>query len=353
MGEAQRVLPGLPREWEQVVGQARDYAEMALRKTREFTPEVVARFGVEVIYDLTYRTLIGATLSVSRPSLWHWESGQNARGRQALILLDSGMPDPGQVRSDGYMAPIPGPAIPRLRRFPSLLDKVFRTGVVSEHEWTNKPLRLLFTYLWAMDSIRPPVASMRVAAEIINETFSMPTVVGVELGHSVGAQTLAAWLHHDVHTDGDIFTGDGPCIVDEYEAHAVVLNIPCQRLICYVTDLMDGTHFDRRLVDLYWNHRNWGTPADLVRDYLDYAASYLRPGGLLIVLGDVEDSVHHQAVDLIGHNDGFRSHVLRRGKVRLDTVERPILFSYPRRPWCPFGVVPPTDRLMSVWRRVP
>jgi len=75
------------------------------------------------------------------------------------------------------------------------------------------------------------------------------------------------------------------------------------------------------------------------------AQEYLAPGGLLVVLGDTESGIHHQAVQVVQQTPKLKP-------LKLTAEDKPVLFTYTKRPWGPFDVLPPTGRLMSAWRHM-
>jgi hypothetical protein len=327
---ARRIAPASEADRRIVSSAARRYAGWALSHSRERASPVIARFAVEAANDLHLRTIIGATLGgVAPPPCWWWDG---IRQRHTF-----------EPRTDGYSPPIRGRDVFRLAGPPPLAE-ILREAHAREPDWTIRR-----THLWAMDMLRPPLRAIQLAAEIIRRNGAPGgEVLAVELGHSVGAQALSANLPRArVRVANCIFrTGAGA-----RPAGAVVLSLPCIRL---VTHALLAAHpdsgMDRRTMDQFepgrFRHRSSHAEAVACG-----AASWVRPGGVLVVLGDVEDGVHHEAVAAIATTELVPVRLAEGGHTR-DTVREPIFVWHKGAPWRPHGVLAPTDRLISAWRRL-
>lgn len=359
------------RPWERaaIYDAAFSYVELLhLLNIHEPNPAVVARYAVEIAFDVTRRCLpqqvLGGTSS-PRAWVWRWVRGRSSLFQRWLlpttgfagahagldpsdpVLLDP-VDDPGDA---GFVVahdvPLPGAAVRELRSLPWALDTL-KEGVLVELALKVRP-----TILWVADPLRPPLVTVQLAAEILKQAGTgKGSIVFIEPGHSVAAMALAAWSGRDVHVLGGTY--DEQEMFEPGRSQAVVLNLPRRSAIEFTRlHLVGGVHLDR-LTEAAWRAdrlqidriEHVGT---LVRRALDA----LKPGGVVIVLGDVDDGLGHVANDLLHQHEGLRPLPVQAGDEVLDTVDRPILATFRgRADRTPAGSIPPTDRIVSAWRRV-
>ncbi len=349
--EAQRVFP--PR-WSGTVDQngldrwilleiAMGHAVGVINGSQERNPAVVARTAVEVAFDRVFRFKVAAAIVTPAPTVWDWKgTGQRC------------YPCP-----DGFNLPIRVRDLDQLRINTDKYDLKF----VANYSSTEPYCGLTLTYPWAMDPLRPPVAAVRTAASIIDNAVERgrfrqillaeqdkPTLLGVDLGHSVAAQALSVFL-----PEFRVFTTSqfhGPCnIADNRPAQfdAVVVNVPGPAAGAFVWDnvqrhLQNLPTMNRKENDVYWN---WSTPndgKDCVRA-VQYGIDKLKPGGVLVLLTDVASGQFHVAKDAIGDQ-------LQQVDVDPDRRLPHASFGYDSKVWGVYGCVRPTERILTVWRHV-
>lgn len=301
---------------------------------------VAARFAAELAYDEDLRCMVPFTLSGTRPTRWYWEKA-NIRVRKGTShqVFD------GSVTK--YSPPFAGKAIAQLKKRPNPMPTWVAGKTITESTGHTPN-----SYIRALDPTRPPLLAVKLAAELVcGSKSSGPNVVALELGHSAGPQALSVWLpKKQVHTASLIFDSQVSPSVAAGSADAVVMGIPSMRAMVYCMGVLRQGRMDRRLNDFLWSV-NLPNPTAHVEDLVELGTSYLRPGGLLVVLGDPIDGVHHCAIKAIDAVGSFFPYIHEWGDYQIDTIANPALVVYPRRPWCPLGVLPPSQRMVSAWRK--
>jgi len=351
--EARRVIK-LPKEQERIVHCARPLAEWALRYTSEANPRVAALFAVEWEYDNDdfYRKLTRAHLGQPRPVRWYWQvkTDRHDHGHRGWQQTFAGI-------TTDFDPPLWFSDLRVLQEYEAPLDKCLIHGSVEEPKLPFEKQR----HPRMMDCLRPPLAAVRVAAHLV-ERARARSALTIELGHTVAPQALSLWLApprpttvdtYSVVFDGEVLPACKPGTLD-----AVVLGVPSLRQLKFVKMMRDSDReIDRRDVDPFWG-RLWRrrepnpNPVAHVEGLVTASLGSVKVGGLLVVIGAVEAGEHHEANRRVAESGRFEPVNLSKGRLRRDTVAEPVEFFYPRRPWCPFGVIPPGDRLLSAWRRI-
>ena len=410
--EAKRL--GLQRhDWDWFVWMTRVLAEWALQETVEHNQRIAARFAADWIFDRCVRIDARSAMAMPRPRRWYWRWDRDDRGRQRLLQTwwewatspaerearDAHDPDydDGDGAPVGYVPPFLGAEIDRLRDAPLPLRQILdgnrlvesRFEVGRKHGEGTDCDRLVEyepnRYARIMDVLRPPLMTIRLAARIINERVSRDArlrVLALELGNWVGPQALSVWLdrraqiQHEavrqpgplpepvsnlpgVHTYSAVYDPHVPPMLDEGVSDAVVVGIPALHRIIFAKMMVDpDLDIDRRDIDPYWEPQRRLKIDDLlvhVESYVQAAIPFVRPGGLLVVIGATDDGVHHHANRFVRDSDQFVPVSIENedGERKLCTVEWPVEVAYSKPPWAPFGVIPPGDRLVSAWRRRP
>ena len=202
------------------------------------------------------------------------------------------------------------------------------------------------TYGWAMDPTRPPISAVRAGAEVIRREFdaSRIRIHALELGHNAAAEALISFLPQaTVYTASTAFPHRADiCFPLTYDA--VVLGIPNSAAIEFVKMAIDPDHpLNRWDCDKYWK---WPKTAQMtgLGNLVQYGMDKVRPGGILILIGDVESGSHHLANAAIATSGEFVP-------VPVGSNLGPVMFRYRSQPWAAYGAIPPTNRMVSAWRR--
>jgi len=317
---------------------AEPLTQWAIENTSVVTPNQLARFAVEAAYDLRVRSRIKELMADPRPSRWWWDDLLDGRGRRQRHLVTD-------QQGDGYFPPFLGSEIWGLRKLLMDWEQVFTGNAVVEWPWP-----FAYRVRSFLDPIRPTLTSLLAAARIIDDNYNTPTVVALEMGHSLAAQALAAMLFGaTVHTDCELYPQDiNAHRVSPGTADVVVVNIACMRLIAYTAAVVAGglKHVSRKKNDGFHPERWKDYDISQVRPILERAVEYLHEGGLLILLGDEEDGVHHEAIKVVPTLGDARPYSIE-GR---DTVAKPFYTFRPRPAWRPFDIQAPTNRFVSAWR---
>ena len=324
----------------ELIAWAEPLARWAAAKTAVVTPAPLARFGVEAAYDTRVRSRIKELMADPRPSQWRWTTSRDSRGRLREFLLTD-------ESCDGYVPPLVGTNVVKAKNLALDWAHVLRSDAIAEASWPFAYRARVF-----LDPLRPTIGGLQIAAKLVNLSCKMPVVAAVEMGHSIGAQALAAMIPYSrVYTDCAMYPADLADIkLPPGRADAVVVNIPGLRLLSYTEAVVMGglKHVSRKINDAFHPDR-WPVPGedlDHVGLIVDGAIPYLKTGGLLLVLGDEEGGVHHEAIRLMDALPSFEP-VVVEGR---DTVARPFYTFRTRPAWRPFDVQGPTNRFVSAWR---
>ena len=336
-----------------LVDAAIDRLGWARRFTKEVNPAVLARFSVEVAYDDLYRMNVAAVLSAPWPTSWEWsvsdEGGPLRLTRSPFSTAflpikpqDFGNLDVATVDYAGTETPM--------------------HNMVTPFEGLHP------TWPWAMDPIRPPVQAARVAAAVIHRALDInslglpdtlywdmnkevPPVLGIELGHSVGAEALALFLpEHKVYTHSKVFDSRSrQNIPDKFTA--VVVNLPHVAALEFVKDILDRHEHNQPIMNRVENNRYWTWPSHDQGGYwvhlVQHGLEHLAPGGVLIVLADIlSGQVHLAAKEIETHGEMERLPIWPGGPKAMS-------FENSKKPWAPFGCIRPTGRILRAWRRRP
>lgn len=328
LAEAARVL-GDSHEKAYLLEQAATHIRDAYVLTAVRNPQALARFAVEKAYDLQYRQQISAMLDSTWVRRWRMDPVHH---RYACY---PGYPEQGM--------PIPVSELPDLLRntsqftFPTLpadnADQPF-VGV--------KP-----TFGWVMDPVRAPVPAVRAACEIIRREVPMKRfkVLALETGHNVAAEAMAAFLPGStVDTESFVFPDRTDMeLAPAYDA--VVMGIPNQAAVEFVRSAINRIYpMSRWECDRFWQWSKTEQPSFLLE--LIYAGvERVKPSGILVVIGDIESGAHHAA-------DAFIAGTGRFSRILVGEEAGPVVFRYSKQPWGLFGVIPPTNRLLTAWQRM-
>lgn len=346
--EVARVLPrAASDDRDPVIGFALVFADGIVAQTLEVNRRVLARAAVETAFDKVVRTRVMSSLTAAPPSAWWWGWGRDQQGRHLPVQLHD-------ERGDNYQPAIVGHDIHRIADLPSQVDAAISTGTVAEVELD---LRRTVTR-WA-DCLRPPLSAIRLAADIIKNKDEHPqNILTLDLGHSVGPQALSGLFRNSkVWWDGAPVYGlpyNHGVRRPPRQAEVVVASIPALRLASFA---MVATHPDGRLTrQVIDDHEPRATRfgTDHVESFAVHALARVRPGGVLVVLGDDEDGIHHQAVRLLAPfvEQGVLAAITIRGASGTrNTVTKPIWCPAASNSWRPGGVLAPTGRLVSAWTR--
>ncbi len=316
-----------PKGRSSLVASAKRNIEQAYMISKVRNPRVLARFAVEMAYDYHYRLNVSATLD----GTWvrRWKNGHD------WINCYPGYPEQGLPIRQDELAML-GWSTARYAA-----EKLPADNIVEPYEGL-KP-----TFGWAIDPTRPPISAVRAGAEVIRREFgnSRIRMYAVELGHNAAAEALVSFLPEaTVYTESFTFPHRADtCFPDE--GAAVVLGLPNRACVEYVKRAIDPDDpLNRWDNDRFWNWPKMEQLAGLV-DLVHDAIDRVQPGGALIVIGDVESGSHHVANSTIAYTGRFTPIPVGGNTV-------PVMFRYSRPPWGPFGVIPPTNRMVSAWRRI-
>ena len=325
---------------------AAPFVRWAKKITKETNPQVIARFAVETAYDHLCRAKIGYALANPRPLRWRWDIDSSSKMTQTMYptMIDKAAP----IRSDDFGA------FQKLK--PSL-------GPWGEGKNIVEPVVGKMTDLRVFDPLRPPVAALRLAAHLIEDHLG-PTkkeVCAVELGHSFGPQAFSVWLpHQEVHTASSVIEPDQmsreveralTLLSPSKDIGAVVINIPSRRAIDYVAAALNpDVLLDRRLNNHLWS-APIKDPCAHVEGIVELGLKVARGASLIVLMGDIEHGLHHVANEVIHKSGKFEPMVFtHKGKV-IDTVEEPAVVVRQRGEWPKYGVLSPSNRMVSAWKR--
>jgi len=202
------------------------------------------------------------------------------------------------------------------------------------------------TPAWACDPLRPPVQAVRAGANIINRVVRDKRfdVMALDLGVTVGAQALAtfcpaAFVYSWSTLLPDLLKREMPSAFE-----AVVFGVPSAASTRFARTVQSlGRPLCRRDVEWFQTWPRNELPVRLF-EMIQKAMSSVRPGGVLVVIGDIE-SRSVPIVDAIIAKYGAFSRVPVGGNIK------PVMFRYAETPQDMYGSLPPTGRLVSAWRR--
>lgn len=323
--EAKRAMTD-SRNRQQLIESAQRNIGRAYMISKVRNPLALARFAVELAYDNLFRMQISATLDETWIRRWRFT------GKEFNCFPS--YPDHG--------LPIACDKLPLLKqRTECFAGETFSSDNLIEPFEGLKP-----TYGWSIDPARPPVSSIRAASALINGTFAHQpiNVLAVELGHNVAAEALAYFVPRStVHTVSTVFpTRTQSVLVSDFEA--VVLGIPNAACLEFVVRAIDPDHpLSRWDCDRFWKYSRGLQPA-CIQQLVQFSMSKVASGCLLILIGDIESGCHHAANSMVANSGGY-------SPVAVGGQHHPVVFRYRSPPWGPFGVIPPTHRMISAWRR--
>lgn len=306
------------------------YVQWALANTLVRNPIILARFGVEMAFSVTCRSCIQYTLGDLWVRRWKWTT---RRGLPWLTWSPTSL---------GERLPLP------LSRFDDLCHATDQYGgdVLPADNVVEPFGGLKPTYPWLMDAMRPPVAAVRAAAATIRHNLGDGPlkVLALELGHNIGAQALAVFLDRGtVYTESVVFSHDAVISMpDKYDA--VVLNLPAAAAVAFVVRAIRPKPMTRKEIDDFWN---WDPcdPCPCTGPLVEEALARVRPGGVLVVMGDVQSGTFHQGAALVRQRGDYR-------EVPVGGQRGPVVFRYGRKVWGVYGSIRPTDRTTTAWRKM-
>jgi len=336
-----------------IVCGARPFLDWAMKYTPVRNPAILARFAVQMAYDFTYRINLSSTLT------YHWLTRWRSkyvfeRGEKRLQLV--WWPD-----VTGYFPPIPMKDKDRLAldtdRYGE--EKLPPVNLV-DHYCGIKP-----SYLWVFDAIRPPLQSIRAVATLIDRELNgdLPDpvwefgnhphhILGLELGHSAAAQALAMFLPGAVVTTSSLIYQGTQHDHRPKKFNAVVVNLPNAAAMEFTKFILARHRSEppwpihRHELDRFWKWPK-SDPGNHCDFLMTLALTQLADDGLLIVLGDIETGLLHQAANLIRRDPTLRP-------IRIAGNDRPVMFQYKNpKVWGLYSSLRPTGRLMAAWRRTP
>jgi len=328
LGEASRVLGDSP-EKAYLLEQAATHIEDAYRLTAVRNPQALARFAIEKAYDNLYRLQVSAMLDSTWVRRWrlnpvnqHW-------------TCQPGFPDQG--------LPIPVSALPELLRNTSQYSFSTLTADNAVQPFAG----LGPTHAWAMDPVRPPIQAVRTACEIIRREIPAKrlNLLALEVGHNVAAEVTAAFLTGStVDTESFVFPDrTGMELAPSYDA--VIMGIPNQAAAEFVRFAISRIQpMNRWDCDRFWTLPKTQHPSFL-ENLVQKGIDLVKPWGVLVVIGDIETGSDHAADALIKGTGRFT-------RILVADEWGPVVFRYTKQPWGVYGVIPPTNRMLSAWQRI-
>ncbi len=342
----------------------------ALAATQERNHQVIARFAARAAYDAVYQSRVTAVITDEYPRRWcslRVRTGGAVRNELLWQSADRSTDGDKRLAFMGRKA----------------LEGI--TGGTNAHvEGKAAPVNVHDAYCglpaalgWALDPIRPPIQAVRYAASLIHKYKGhralgiqvpvppKPTVeydtdllrqfadqgalraLAIEPGLTAAVMALA-WFMPGVEVC--MFS---PVLGDQSspvaKADTVVLNLPNARSLALVKAAVEvATRRNRTLtrdeIDAYWQHPA-SDPSHHASGLVAAALQHLADDGLLIVVGDIESGIHHQATGLLAKVPDLLA-------IKLTPKGRPVQFSYSKPPWALAGGLPATDRFVSAWMRV-
>ena len=203
------------------------------------------------------------------------------------------------------------------------------------------------TFGWVMDSVRPPVQAVRAACGIISREVPVNRlhVLALEVGHNIAAEAMAAFLPGStVETDSFVFPNRTAMeLATSYDA--VVVGVPNQAAAEFVRSAINRIYrMTRWDCDRFWQWPKIEQPS-FILELIQAGIDRVKPSGILVVIGDIESGSHHAADALIEGTGRF-------SRIMIAAEDKPVVFRYTKQPWGVYGVIPPTNRMLSAWRRV-
>lgn len=328
---------GLPKKDQPaLVEDAAQFVTWARATTKVRAARVLARFAVRAAFERTHQYLLTAVIADDNyPRRWS-SSGPHVRSRR--LTPSSSV---GSVRVAFYS---------KMLSSLTAATASFEVGRAAPVNIQEPYLGLRTTHGWALDPIRPPMSAVRYGASLVQryKGHAKLQVLAVEPGLTAALQGLAWFLPgSQVHRYSPV---QGDTATSVTKADAVVVNLASGRSLALVEAALAAAALTpprtlaRDEVDHFWrlpvcdagNH---------VTGLVDAALRHLADDGLLVVLGDVESGVHHQATAMIAEDKDLQ-------QIALTPLRRPVQFGYSKPPWAPFGGLPATGRFVSAWMRV-
>jgi len=329
--EAKRALPTRPKERGHLIEKALEYVSSFAEVTANVW--VQARCSIEIAKDQEYRANLRPAFA-RQSRVWWKEYAKTGEATQHGTFQDA----------DAWEAITPD-QFDLVRKCGVKLREVIAKGVIEEPRHG-----LRFGEIRCADALRPPIAALSVAAHLLAPYLdpAKPQVLGVELGHTAGAQTLSLLLPTSVvlHTTSLVHDTWAERTIGAEEADAVVLNIPNGAAMEYAGTLCNAEiPITGGVLRYYWKLSK-SLRGSHSLPLVEIATKHLKPGGLLVVMGDIESGVHHQANAAIRRADLAPLEVLG-----CDLVSKPIKVLWGKPAWAPWGGLRPTDRLLSAWEK--
>lgn len=328
--EAERVMTD-PKERSLLIDSAKTYIKQAYMLSTVRNPRVLARFAIEMAYDRLYRQQISATLDSTWVRRLHLDPDFK-RYRCWPGLPTSGLPILMSVHN--------------LVRF-ALNTNDYADKTLPADNIVTPFAELQPTHQWSMDTMRPPIQSVRAAATVIrrNVTAKRPQILGLEVGHNTAAQALSIALQEStIYTESFVFPHRSEQKMPvEYDA--VVMGIPNAATAEFVkTAINPDKPMTRWDTDRFWKMPR-SLQASFLTQLVQKGIMSVKPGGVIVVIGDIQSGSHHIANAMIKNTGRFKP-------IPVGGNVEPVVFRYTKPPWGPYGVIPPTDRMVSAWMRI-
>ena len=264
------------------------------------------------------------SLMVEPPPHWQLSLGTPCPYRGKKLIMD-------------FVQPLPLGAIWELQARPSCLPAALRDYALCEAPLTSK-----LTWLYQSDTLRPPLQALRLVAEATG--LHGPTLA-LELGHSVGPQALTALSGRSLTAYSDIFGGNP--FLSEFQG-LVVLGLASQAARLTASMLCDydliGNIAPAHIQKIQRDYPP--TFAEHVPDLIFTATEALTPNGVLALV--CEPQLQHKALQEI-RSQGLVPVTLQG----LDTSKKAVWVRYLEPVRTPGGLLPPSDRLVSFWGKLP
>lgn len=326
MQAAERVISDL-EDMEPLLEKAEECIKQACLMSQVRNPEVLAEFAIETSYDNLIRTQVRAILNDTWVRIW--------KGLSTGIDCYPGYPRHG----------LP---ISRLDDFALCDDTDDYANESLPADNTIEPFPGLdLPHSWSVDPLRPPIQAIRTAAELIKREVGDRrfNILGLELGYAVAAQALVTFLPKTaVITDSMVFDNRIYWRRSSYDYAAVVLNIPAAAAVEFVRFVLDPKQRLTRLLNDRFCRWPKTEQAKGLNELVQRAINKVRPGGILVIIADIESGSYSVANSMV-ENTGTFTPVSVAGNTG------PVVFRYAEPPNSPYGVIPPTNRMVSAWRR--
>ena len=311
-----------------------DFVDWAFDNTKVVNGRAIARFATRAAFEKTQQRLLTSIISDELPRRWWSETVAGPRGQRRELRCDvADGTTPYALLGRKNLEAIAGATAgfvvgraPRLNIHKPYLGVTARFG-------------------WALDPARPPMSSVRFVASLIEKYKGTGpnTLLAFEPGLTALVQGLALFLPDAiVHMHSSVL---GDATVPVQRADVVVVNLANARAMGLLEAVARRSRpLDRDEIDLFW-HLPVTEPGDHSGWLVQLGLRHLADDGLLVVLGDVDSGIHHEAVAHVANEIDLH-------EVKAAPTKNPVRFGYTKPPWAPLGGLPATDRFVSAWMRL-